>query len=254
MNKYVIYTSITGKYDNLPQYSVCHPDFDYICFSNDYPDGSTQGIWKIKHIPYTSKNNILLSRFVKLLPHKVLKNYEYSLWIDSNLIIKTSEFYSYVLTRIKEEGLWYGIKHHKRDCIYDESFECIKKAYTSYFETRKQLKVLKKTGYPSHFGLFENNIILRKHSHPVITVIDEEWWSIFNKYSKRDQLSLFYLFWKHKFEPNYLLEENLNSRNVNMLCLLYHNKKSLKKRIQRRIRLITNAMLEKILPLDKIIS
>lgn len=242
MNKYVIYTSITGNYDNLPQYGATDQNFDYICFSNDYPDGSIQGIWTIKNIPYQSHNNILLSRFAKLLPHRVLREYDSSLWIDSNLIIKDSKFYSYIRSRIKEGGLWYGIKHHKRDCIYDEANACMNIGYSGFFETRKQVRKLKKSGYPKHYGLFENNIILRRHNNKIIESIDEEWWEMLQSYTKRDQLSLFYLFWKNNIRPNYLMSENMTSRNVDMLEFLGHNKKSLRKRIKRKITCISNSI------------
>ena len=36
MNKKVIYTSLVGEYDVLPEPSFVMKDWDYICFSNDY--------------------------------------------------------------------------------------------------------------------------------------------------------------------------------------------------------------------------
>lgn len=251
MNKYVVYTSVTGGYDNIPQYKVIHPEFDYICFSNDYPDGSIQGIWKIKKIPFHSKDNIQLSRYTKLLPHLVLKKYDYSLWIDSNLIINTIEFYSYVMTRIKEGGLWYGIKHFERDCIYEEAIRCVDIAYSGYFETRRQLLYLKSSGFPKHYGLFENNIILRNHNNIKIKKIDDEWWKIFNKFTKRDQLSLFFIFWKYNYKPMYLLQEGMTSRNVEMIWFSGHNKRSSLKKIQNKLRSIINKTCERISPLSK---
>lgn len=111
MNKIVIYTSLTGGYDNLPQYEVVDPNFDYICFTNDYPAESKVGQWEIRPIPVDLKDNQRLSRYSKLMPHTVLENYEWSVWLDANLVIVNQKFYTNIFDKIKEGGLWYGIKH-----------------------------------------------------------------------------------------------------------------------------------------------
>ncbi len=93
MKKAVIYTSLTGGYDNLPQYEVLDDYFDYICFTNDYPEGSRVGQWKIRSIPVQLADNTRLSRYVKLMPHAVFPDYEYSVWLDANLAITDSSIY-----------------------------------------------------------------------------------------------------------------------------------------------------------------
>lgn len=234
--KYVIYTSLTGGYDKLPQYKCLDERFDYICYSNDFNEGEKIGMWEIRNIPLTNcKDNIRLSRYVKLQPHKVLSEYEYSLWIDSNIIVEMPLFYDIVIGKIREGKDWYGIKHPLRDCIYEDAEAVVLAGVANFFEIRKQMKFLRSECYPEHYGLFENNIILRKHNSEVIREINDDWWQIYNRFSKRDQMSLFYIFWQHSFTPSLLLPPAECSRNVDYLTYRYHKNPSILKRIKNRL-------------------
>ena len=87
MKKIAIYTCIVGTYDNLMQPQVVYEDCDYICFSDDFYEDKI-GVWEIKPIPSAaSGDKVRKSRYVKFKPHEVLENYEYSVWIDSNIQI-----------------------------------------------------------------------------------------------------------------------------------------------------------------------
>lgn len=237
--KYVIYTSLTGNYDELPQYEVLDNRFDYICFSNQYIDGINVGQWTIKKIPFKGTNNAVLSRYAKLQPHKCLEEYDYSIWLDSNIIIKERSFYDVLLDKIKEGGQWYGIKHPIRNCIYDEGKACLYSGISRYHEIKELFYFLKKENYPKNNGLYENNLILRKHSSEIIKKIDDEWWDFYYSNAKRDQLSLFYIFWKNKFAPQILQVKS--TRNDPALKYKFHTPNrliSLKRRILRRINII----------------
>ena len=90
MNKNVIYTCLTGNYDGLKQPKYIYDGYDYICFSNEFSE-SHIGIWEIRKIPFETNDKLRLSRFVKINPHLALPEYEYSLWMDSNLQIVGDE-------------------------------------------------------------------------------------------------------------------------------------------------------------------
>ena len=57
-------------------------------------------------------------------------------------------------------------------------------------------------------------------------IISKEWWAEYNRYSKRDQFSLMYIYWKHNQKPTFLIDENHNGRNVDYLSYLFHNKQN----------------------------
>lgn len=140
MKKAVIYTSLTGGYDNLPQYDILDSFFDYICFTNDYPDGEKVGQWEVRSIPIEINDKTRLSRYVKLMPHKVFPDYEYSIWFDANLEITDKKIYEIIKTHISAQKKWCGIKHPTLDCIYQDAKECLKLAKVTYREIVSQVK------------------------------------------------------------------------------------------------------------------
>lgn len=218
MNKKVIYTCLVGNYDVLRQPLAVDDSYDYICFSNDINEERV-GVWQIRPIPFEHKDKARLSRYVKILPHKALEDYEWSLWMDANLQITRKEFYLIVDSKIEEGGKIYQVNHciPPCDCTYEE----IKRAYqcgrSGLIKTFLQYRRLHKEGFPTHWGLFENNLILRKHVHPLVKKISESWWAEFMAFTTRDQYNLMYVYWKNDFKPELLLCPDKNTRNVDFL-------------------------------------
>ena len=222
--KYVVYTSLTGGYDNLNQPLAVDPEFDYICFSNDIPAGRT-GMWDVRPIPFSHKDKLVESRYAKLLPHVVIPEYECSVWIDANIVITGEQFYQYVRRHIRDEhSLIAQVNHiHEgRDCIYDEIESCVRYGKLGLIDALTQYSHLRRDHYPRHNGLYENNLVFRRHNDPFVKDISEQWWSEFMRYARRDQLSLNYIYWKKGYVPGLLLPENECARNVDYLQYILH--------------------------------
>jgi hypothetical protein len=219
--KKVIYTSLVGAYDVLKQPLVIDYSYDYICYSNDF-DTDKIGVWTIKKIPYSSDSKTRLSRYVKIQPHKVLKDYDYSVWIDSNLQIKTEAFYAAIEKQIANNSLISQVPHTLPpiDCVYDEIKYALKLAVVSYRDAKKQYQHLKQSGFPKHFGLLENNIIFRDHNNELVKKISDSWWDEYLSYTNRDQFSLMFVYWQNNFFPTYLFGPNTCTRNSD--CIIYH--------------------------------
>ena len=222
MNRKVIYTCIVDGYDELRQPLAVDPDFDYICFSNDYQQIKA-GVWEIRPIPYSATDKTRLSRFVKLMPHKALPEYEISVWMDANIQITGPEFYSAVEKAINDGHLISQVPHPFFDCVYDDMRAISIMARVPFFKVYRQYRHLRKEGFPEHYGMFENNIIYRVHNDPSIVSVSEEWWKIYNEYTPRDQFSLMYLYWKRGMKVPLLFGESLNARNVPFLAFRKHD-------------------------------
>lgn len=222
--KKVIYTILVGKYDALIQPLVVDEGFDYICFSNDFNE-ETIGVWCIRKIPFNDADNTRVSRYAKLLPHRVLQEYDYSLYIDANIRITSSEFYGFVNQRIQEGVLVAQVPNIFRDCIYKDIEIAYRRGKVDLKGAKHQYEHLKQEGFPTHFGLFENNVILRKHNVPEVIEISEAWWKEYFMYTHRDQFCLMYIYWKQKFMPIFLFGEGNNARNVDYLKLEKHPRK-----------------------------
>jgi len=195
-DKLVVYTALTGNYDNLVTPSVINPNFDYICFT-DNPELKSD-FWTIKLMEESTLDRVRKARRHKILPHEYLKEYDYSLWIDANFdIIGDVEEY---INRYAKNRKLMVIKHDKRDDIYDEARECIRLEKDDPEIINKQIERYAKENYPKNNGLIASGIIFRNHSDPEVIKVMEDWFNEVENYSRRDQLSFNYVCWKNNFK------------------------------------------------------
>ena len=81
-----VYTAIIGNYDSLKIPEVLNPSYDYICFT----DRTIKGLhpWKMKYIDYFNIDSARIARFYKLHPHYFLEDYDITVWVDANILIR----------------------------------------------------------------------------------------------------------------------------------------------------------------------
>lgn len=222
--KTVIYTCITGDYDNLLQPVEVDPEFDYICFVRKGEALEKQsGVWQIRELPKTFRDDRLASRWPKILPHKALKDYDCSLWLDGNVQIASSEVYDILREKVASGVRYSGISHPLRDCVYDEAKKCFKTGRISIWGYLRALLFLRTAGYPHHTGLMENNVIFRRHADPAIKDVDDSWWSRFRRGPRRDQLSLMVCLDRFNVMRDYFLPRGISSRNSTAFNYFQHN-------------------------------
>lgn len=225
-NKIVIYTAIFGSYDGLiPQIKI--PGVDYICFT-DQPFKSK--VWKIIKVKPEFEDTPRNSRKFKVLPHLFLKDYEYSVFMDGNYLVKR-DITDFVLSGLQKHKMM--IYDHNqcsdaRDCVYDEYEALIKLGQeTGSFRDdpeimERQIEKYKSDNYPKNNGLIFSAVLIRRHHDPEVIELMEKWWSEIENGSKRDQLSFNYAAWKVNFKPYYISGDLRN--NENFLFLGKHRK------------------------------
>ena len=222
MNNKVIYTCIVGDYDKLQEPQVVSADFDYVCFSDSLPIGKI-GVWNVRPIPFSVHDTILLSRYPKLQPHKVLPEYEYSLYIDANIQILDGSFYDVINKHITAGDLISQVLHPYRKCVYQEIYACWHHSLISLYANVTLRYKLHRMGMPVDYGLMENCIILRRHNDSFVADVSDAWWKFFcSSSAKRDQLSLMPIYWQRNFMPTLLFEEGKNVRNIDSLRWIPH--------------------------------
>lgn len=225
MKQFVVYTVQTGGYDSVQQPLVIDDRFDYVLFTDDVRE-SKKGVWSVRPILYDNKDLTRLSRYPKMHPNELLGEYTASLYIDANVQITGQQIYDRVVECYNLGIDWAGIKHPFRDCIYDE-------AYVIYgLDTEANIlrwcHRLRKEGYPRHRGLNENNIIFRTRNDKVKEV-DAMWWNLYAEYTRRDQLTLYYLLWKNpELKTDLLLPSGESSLNSDTVTVMKHQKSSKK--------------------------
>ena len=220
MNKKVVYTSIFGPEYYLHDPGVKLDDWDYICFT-DRTDFESD-VWTIQPTLkiYDGARD---SKKPKLLPHRYLKDYEISVWVDGDAKI-IGDINYLVDTYLKDKD--YAVLNHKycgginsRICIYEEA-KFIKwlgdihpqKHYKDNLDMiNNQVDGYRKEGYPENNGQARNTVIFRRHNNKDIIKTMEEWWIELKYGSKRDQLSFNYVAWKNKLKFSYMDGDSRNN-------------------------------------------
>lgn len=194
-SRLVIYTAIIGKYDTLKEPEYIDENCDYVCFTDNRE--LTSDIWQIRFVEKIDLDSTRFQRMYKVLTHRFLPEYEYSLYIDGNVRIMGS-LRDFVRKQWKGASLL-GLKHPDRDNLYDEAEACINFGKDDPEIIRRQIGRYKREGYKADNELTVNNIIFRKHNDKELVKVMEDWWKEIRDNSRRDQLSFCYVCWKNHF-------------------------------------------------------
>lgn len=133
------------------------------------------------------------------MPHRFLKDYEYSIWIDGSFEIKKD-----IQQLLNYSSLMTAVRHPDRNCIYKEMDACSMWRLDDTVTIQKQKERYESLGYPINNGLIASGFLFRERNHLKVIAVMERWWEEVKNYSKRDQLSFNYSTWENKFEFQYL--------------------------------------------------
>lgn len=213
--KVAVYTSIFGGYDDLIDDQFQMDGVDYICFTDRELESKN---WKVvKSTPIYNDPNRNAKKY-KILPHRYLSDYDWSIWIDGNIKVISD------ITGLCDGNSYKVYDHNQtrldpRDCVYKEYnaiMEMGKRNGGNYKDNPqimyKQIKRYLDEGYPQNNGLATNPIILRNHKDGNVVDTMENWWSEIKHNSRRDQLSFDYIAWKNEFNFVYLQGDSRNNQ------------------------------------------
>lgn len=219
----VIYTCITNKYDDLREIATpgyINSDCDYICYTDD--DGlvsqGTIGVWQIRQLAFNELDDTRNNRWHKMHPHILFPEYEASIYMDANVDVLSDRLFSEATERGQSLLL---PQHPSRDCIYEEYKKILSQFMDDPQRVTQELGLIRRSKMPTHYGLGENNILFRRHHDKTIQDIMDEWWDMEVKYSKRDQLSLVWLLWKHGIDIKTITFKNPRFDTENY-CVFRH--------------------------------
>jgi GT2 family glycosyltransferase len=183
--RYVVYTAIVGGYDDLKIPSVTPANCDFVVFS-DYPFQADN--WKVVPVNYLTRDPTRAARFIKLHPHIYFPEYSHSIWMDGNVGVRgdVGAFFD-SLTDIAPMA---AFAHPLRDCVYQEGLECIVRHKDHEDVITRHLERHRARGIGEHLGLWETNVVARRHNDPACIALMESWWKELDSGSRRDQLSL----------------------------------------------------------------
>lgn len=194
--KGVIYTVITGNYDMLREPEYVDSAFDYICFTDN--DKLRSEVWNVRYIENPEGlDSARLSREPKILCHKYLKEYDYSIYVDGKIQI-IGDLKDYI-DRYSKGSPMLCFPHFARECAYEESIACINSGADNDVIIKRQMDEYRREGYPVNNGLIDAACMVRQHDDEILQKVMECWWKEVKTKSRRDQLSIGYACWKNDF-------------------------------------------------------
>lgn len=194
--KGVIYSAVTGEYDDIKEPEMLIPRFDYVLFTDN--DNIKSDVWKIRKIENPEGlDNVRLARKIKIMGHEYLPEYDFSIWIDGKMqIIGDMEEY---VRKYRQSEPMLCFNHFANDCVYMEKEVCLKLNKDCAEVIEKQMERYKGEGYPEKNGMIESCVLVRDFRSDRLKRVMEVWWNEIKKGSFRDQLSFNYACWKEDF-------------------------------------------------------
>ena len=212
----VVYTTLFGSFDELKPIEAI-PGIDFLCFTDS--SDSVKG-WTTVLVEDRCDDANLSAKEYKVLPHRFLTKYRYSLYVDASFF-----FFGDLANFI---GRWlYGrrfvmFRHAERNDAYDEAEAVLCNFRHEPKAVVDQMAHYEHKGLPHGAGLAEAGFIWREHGNPDISRLMETWWEQITRFTKRDQLSLCFLMWETGSRPELLPSSIGNIRMNTLFCNLPH--------------------------------
>jgi len=199
--KIVVYTAIFGKKDVLHDPLVRPIGVDFVCFT-DQPLSSS--VWRVVRVSPPEKDSTRSARKYKILAHKFLPEYDMSMWVDGNVLVKgdVREFLEKYLSVNN-----FAVFDHAQCpdmpistlAEHEERLLAMERAGKHQEDPdlmHRQGEAYRADGYPDDRGLAWTLVLLRRHNAPDVVRAMDAWWQELVRWSKRDQISFNYVAWK----------------------------------------------------------
>jgi len=199
IRKKAVYTAVTGNYDALRKPLFINPDWDYICFY-DEPLLNAELIsdfWKLIRLEEAGLSPVMLARKVKALPALYLPDYDYSLWMDGNLVI-IDDIDSLAPNQQKDAPLMCFNSDFKK-CVYNEGMNYVKKGLPDADKIAGRLKAYARQDYPKDIKMADVSVLFRTHNDPELIKVMESWWEDTLSFGSADEFGFNYACWKNNF-------------------------------------------------------
>lgn len=205
----VIYTAIFGQKDALHDPTVLPLGFDFVCFTDQ---DFTSKIWDVRHVAPPESDPILSARKYKILAHEFLPEYEYSVWVDGNVLVR-GDVGELVSTYLVDENMAVfdhgqsmgipcrsveeGIAYIKKDIAKGKQRDSIERIEAQYAHYRDE-------GFLDNVGFAWTLVLIRRHLEPDVILQMKGWWTELKTWTRRDQMSFNYVAWRDGFQFVYM--------------------------------------------------
>ncbi len=215
MQKFCVYTAITGNYETLvEELPPNENNILFICLT-DNPHLRSD-CWEIRYIPGFFPNDPMRNqRVLKIEPHKYLSDFDCSLYIDNS--VKLTKDPSVMFDEIFKGKNACFFLHSYRSTVYEEFIAVMRAGLDGINRVKEQLMHYKNSNY--YDTLFERpywgGMIFRSHNDDRVKHFSEIWKAHVLRYARRDQLSLNYTLRMSGLEP-FVIESDIRNSDLHL--------------------------------------
>lgn len=187
-DRITIISAIYDSYDTLkPVLPQSGANVDWVLVTDDATlRGGALG-WNVVYRPRPDVHPNRAAKHPKFLP------WEYtdapaSVWVDASFRVVSDRF---AVDAVALADPIAQFTHPWRDCLYDETAECIAIAKHKYRPglLADQAAAYRSAGHPEHWGLWATGVIARQHGDPRVKQLGQRWLEEVERWSFQDQVS-----------------------------------------------------------------
>lgn len=191
--KIALCTASIGEIDEVIKPVEQSVEYDYFC----YTDSNLP-------FPLPNMDNRTKSKYIKIMTHRFLPDYDIYIWIDGRVEVIDKDFIKKIITPIiNNESEYVNILHTHRKSVYEEMDYIIGhiKSGQGYLTSRyahqkmeKEMEFYRSNGMPEDYPLYSSGIFARKNNR--LHVFFEEWFLRSMEFSNFDQSMYSYVAYK----------------------------------------------------------
>lgn len=216
--KVVLYTA---NIDNYDKYVECpfmslmvlgelkKIGVDVVFFTDDRTIVSTE-LYEVRYVDIKYSDSYRTAREIKIRPDLYLPNYDISIWVDSSVILTNTTFIvSQIFSALKDANMAFQTSPY-RTCTYEEEKAVLRYKKDVKHITSRQMKKYMRADFPKGYGMFQTNILYRRHNERDCINFCDLWLREVLSHSHRDQLSCMYILWRTGTKVNVINFEDLS--------------------------------------------
>lgn len=182
--KIAVFTAIIGEYDSLKLPSHLDSAFDYYLFTDrTAPD---TGVFQVRPAPFHCDDPTRTARYIKTHPHTLLAEYDLAIWADANVMV-LGDFRTSIANFLASGRCVGAFPHPMRTSVVDEIEACstFNKDEPEILDSKRQ-----ECSRSDDDDLIESGFMIFDLRDEKTSRFLDRWWSLIDRGSKRDQLSI----------------------------------------------------------------
>ncbi|WP_026517136.1 glycosyltransferase domain-containing protein [Butyrivibrio sp. MC2021] len=194
----VVYTVITGGYDNILEPLSTEDCLDYVLITDVAPS-NYHGKWQVRVIDNPQNlSSPLLYRWAKTHPFELFPDYDYSIFLDGKLQLAEEKLTDFIRQYRKTSSM-ICMHHNCSNNIESEANAIVRNKKATRSELDMQIARYRSEGFVDDI-LVDAAFLLRDHHDPLLKKVMEDWWTEICTYNHhRDQMSFGYVCWKNNY-------------------------------------------------------